>query len=178
MGKIEKEQRLAEMQALRNHSRLKLLVSESDFERQVNVGEHGQNTSETEILQKWEAYQSAWSEFVRKYGKKESGISSSVGDDGKQEINFQDVPWPLMSRKGSEVGEELLLSLLHISGNDLHSLIQQERLRWHPDKFIQLFGSQLSNLHRDAVLLGVKTVSQLLNSLANELCSNTEESKC
>ncbi|XP_024372464.1 uncharacterized protein [Physcomitrium patens] len=178
VGKIEKEQRLAEMQALRNHSRLKLLVSESDFERQVNVGEHGQNTSETEILQKWEAYQSAWSEFVRKYGKKESGISSSVGDDGKQEINFQDVPWPLMSRKGSEVGEELLLSLLHISGNDLHSLIQQERLRWHPDKFIQLFGSQLSNLHRDAVLLGVKTVSQLLNSLANELCSNTEESKC
>lgn len=102
VGKIEKEQRLAEMQALRNHSRLKLLVSESDFERQVNVGEHGQNTSETEILQKWEAYQSAWSEFVRKYGKKESGISSSVGDDGKQEINFQDVPWPLMSRKGSE----------------------------------------------------------------------------
>jgi hypothetical protein len=27
-------------------------------------------------------------------------------------------------------GEDLLLSLLHISGNDLHSFIQQERLRW------------------------------------------------
>lgn len=27
-------------------------------------------------------------------------------------------------------GEELILGLLHISGHDLHSLIQQERLRW------------------------------------------------
>jgi len=27
-------------------------------------------------------------------------------------------------------GEDLLLSLLHTSSDDLHSLIQQERLRW------------------------------------------------
>lgn len=38
----------------------------------------------------------------------------------------------------------------------------------HPDKFLQVFGSRLSDIHRDAILLSVNTVSQLLNSLSSE----------
>ncbi|KAG0578452.1 hypothetical protein KC19_4G023900 [Ceratodon purpureus] len=170
VGRIEEEQRLAQIQALRNQSRLTLLIHESNFERKINLGEHG-TSMVTEVWQKWEVYQTAWSNFLQKYGKRDTDITSSNSDDG-EEISFQDVPWPLMKRRASEDGEDLLLSLLHISGNDLHSLIQQERLRWHPDKFVQTFGSRLSISQRDAILLGVKTVSQLLNTLATEQRTN------
>lgn len=173
MGRIEEEQRVAQIQALRNQSRLTLLAHESDFERRVNVGERG-NSLATEVWQKWEVYQTAWSNFLQKYGKRDTDVTSSSCDGG-EEIGFQDVPWPLMKRRAGEEtdGEDLLLSLLHISGNDLHSFIQQERLRWHPDKFVQTFGSRLSKLQRDAILLGVKTVSQLLNTLASEQHTKT-----
>lgn len=101
MGRIEEEERLAQINALRNQSRLTLLVHESDFERKVNVGEHG-TSSITEIWLKWEAYQSAWSNFLQAHGKKDSGTASSNLDAGDGEIYFQDVPWPLMRRRASE----------------------------------------------------------------------------
>ncbi|KAG0578456.1 hypothetical protein KC19_4G024300 [Ceratodon purpureus] len=49
----------------------------------------------TEVWQKWEVYQTAWSNFLQKYGKRDTDITSSNSDDG-EEISFQDVPWPLM----------------------------------------------------------------------------------
>lgn len=101
MGRIEQERRLAQINALRNQSRLTVLVHESDFERKVNGGEHG-ISSITEVWQKWEAYQSAWSNFLQKHGKKDSGATSSNCDGGDGEIDFQDVPWPLMKRRASE----------------------------------------------------------------------------
>lgn len=148
-----------------------VLVHTNDFERKVTSGEHGTG-SINEVWQKWEWYQSAWSKFLQKFGSKESGATSK--EDG--EIAFQDVPWPLMKERASKDGEDLLLSLLRTSADDLHSFIQRERLRWHPDKFIQTFGSRLSKLDRDAILLGVNTVSQLLNSLASEQRINTAAS--
>jgi len=101
VGRIEEEKRLSQINAIRNQSHLTSLVHESDFERQVNVGEHG-NRPITEVRQKWEAYQSAWSSFLQTYGKKDSGTSSSNCDGGDGEIDFQDIPWPLMKKRRIE----------------------------------------------------------------------------
>jgi hypothetical protein len=100
VGRIEEEQRVAQIQALRNQSRLTLLSHESDFERRVNVGERG-NSLATEVWQKWEVYQTAWSNFLQKYGKRDTDVTSSSCDGG-EEIGFQDVPWPLMKRRAGE----------------------------------------------------------------------------
>ena len=100
MGRIEEEERLAQIQALRNQSRLTLLVHESDFERNVSVGEHGDRLI-TEVWQKWEVYQTTWSNFLSKYGKRDTDVTSS-NCDGGEEIGFQDVPWPLMKRRATE----------------------------------------------------------------------------
>lgn len=100
VGRIEEEQRLAQIQTLRNQSRLVLLVHESVFERKVDVGELD-NTLITEIWQKWEVYQTSWSSFLQKYGKRDTDVISSNCDGGEEVIGFQDVPWPLMQRRSS-----------------------------------------------------------------------------
>lgn len=97
VGKIEEEKRLAQINVLRNQSRLMVLVHTNDFERKVTSGEHGTG-SINEVWQKWELYQSAWSKFLQKFGSKESGATSK--EDG--EIAFQDVPWPLIKERASE----------------------------------------------------------------------------
>jgi len=133
---IEEEQRLAGIQALRNQSRLTLLIQEADFERQVNGGERNNfkhDYADLKVIasQKWESYQVQWSSFLQKYGCNNPDPSPPIDESAKGVIMFQAIPWPLMERKGSTDGEELILGLLHISGHDLHSLIQQERLRWY-----------------------------------------------
>lgn len=101
---IEEEQRLAGIQALRNQSRLTLLVQEADFERQVNGGE-GNNFKHDDLKviasQKWESYQVQWSSFLQKYGYSNPDPSSPIDESAKGVFMFQDIPWPLMERKGS-----------------------------------------------------------------------------
>jgi hypothetical protein len=171
---IEEEQRLAQVQDLRNQPLSDLLFREADWERQVNEGKgevdiykKGTHPASKPTVQRmWDTYQAAWSDFVCIYGEGTEGVSSSKATV----IEFKNVPWPFILRQGDQEGDdELLLSRLEVSGPELHSLIQQERLRWHPDKFLQLFGRQLSAADKDAVLLGAQTVCQLLNSLASEL---------
>lgn len=175
MAAIEEEQRLAQVQDLRNQPLSDLLFREADWERQVNEGKGDVDrykkggthpASKPTVQRMWDTYQAAWSDFVRIYGEGTEGVSSSKATV----IKFKNVPWPFILRQGDQEGDdELLLSQLEVSGPELHSLIQQERLRWHPDKFLQLFGRQLSAADEDAVLLGAQTVCQLLNSLASEL---------
>jgi hypothetical protein len=98
---IEEEQRLAGIQALRNQSRLTLLIQEADFERQVNGGERNNfkhDYADLKVIasQKWESYQVQWSSFLQKYG-----------------CNNPDPSPPLMERKGSTGIVSYLTDIFH-----------------------------------------------------------------
>ncbi|CAK9213106.1 unnamed protein product [Sphagnum jensenii] len=132
---IEEEQRLAQVQDLRNQPLSDLLFREADWERQVNEGKGDVDrykkgthpASKPTVQRMWDTYQAAWSDFVRIYGEGTEGVSSSKATV----IKFKNVPWPFILRQGDQEGDdELLLSQLEVSGPELHSLIQQERLRW------------------------------------------------
>ena len=43
--------------------------------------------------------------------------------------------------------------------------LKKALLRWHPDKFLQSFGSRLAADEREAILQRVTEVSQAINSL-------------
>lgn len=106
MAGIEEEQRIAGIQALRNQSRLTLLVQEADFEQQVNGGErnnfkHDYADMKVIASQKWESYQVQWSSFLQKYGYNNPDPPSPNDESANGIIKFQDIPWPLMERKGS-----------------------------------------------------------------------------
>ncbi|KAL3692097.1 hypothetical protein R1sor_005748 [Riccia sorocarpa] len=136
----------------------------------------------------YEEYEAAWELFVKRFTNQSSikrqqepsgtstQVAGSVGENDEK-IRFHDVPWPvtgleLLTGSGkvdeSRGRERLLVAEVGASGATLRSLVQQERLRWHPDKFIQVFRRCLSAEDRDEILAGVQTIIQLLNSLAAE----------
>jgi hypothetical protein len=115
---IEEEQRLAGIQALRNQSRLTLLIQEADFERQVNGGERNNfkhDYADLKVIasQKWESYQVQWSSFLQKYGCNNPDPSPPIDESAKGVIMFQAIPWPLMERKGSTGIVSYLTDIFH-----------------------------------------------------------------
>ncbi|KAL2621961.1 hypothetical protein R1flu_002166 [Riccia fluitans] len=150
----------------------------------------------------YEEYNTAWKLFSKRFTrlseKQQKGTSSTSSNvagatnESDEKIHFHNVPWPVTgldllhgrrkvdgSRVASGAGpQRLLLAELGASGAILRSLIQQERLRWHPDKFLQVFGRYLLESDRDEILAGVQTIIQLLNSLAVEdedVCTSSSQ---
>ncbi|CAM6085134.1 unnamed protein product [Calypogeia fissa] len=137
----------------------------------------------------WDDYNRAYTEFVERFvsrpGTDYGTVSSrdpptksaGLGTVPAGAIRFHDVPWPVTRtdvQNGGHVpsdkslgNERLLLAELGLTGAALRALIQRERLRWHPDKVLQLFGRHLFSEDKMVIMAGVQTVCQLLNSLAD-----------
>ncbi len=106
MAAIEEEQRLAQVQDLRNQPLSDLLFREADWERQVNEGKgevdrykKGTHPASKPTVQRmWDTYQAAWSDFLRIYGEGTEGVSSSKATV----IKFKNVPWPFILRQGDQ----------------------------------------------------------------------------
>ena len=81
-----------------------------------------------------------------------------------EEVGFRDIPWPI-----THSGHWVLLCISRTAFADAalrKQAYKRASLRWHPDKFLQAFGSRLPKLgtpERDRILKEVLRVSQCVN---------------
>lgn len=92
------------MQALRNQDHFSLLVRENDFEQQISDREAPENEGSSHntnfrAWQKWEAYQTAWRNFLLKYEFGASAVSWTSNESEGAAMEFKNVPWPFIERR-------------------------------------------------------------------------------
>lgn len=80
-----------------------------------------------------------------------------------------EVPWPCD-------GDTLkMINLVKIWTEGLKSLaekkmfLKEQQIRWHPDRFLQRCGDRLDIEEREKIIEQVKTLSQEINSLLDEI---------
>lgn len=87
------------------------------------------------------------------------------------EIGFDDIPWPFKD----DVKE---ISVLLFCGGTINSIgnkafyqkyLKEQKIRWHPDKFLQKLGAVLKQTDKEQILNKVKIISQEINKLCEEL---------
>ncbi|KAK9761446.1 hypothetical protein K7432_013645 [Basidiobolus ranarum] len=92
----------------------------------------------------------------------------------KDELNFFSIPWPTaeVSEKALSSDTFTISSLRefflspNITSTEQRKIVRQEQLRWHPDKFTQVFGERFSNgKERHIIQKSVQSISQALNEL-------------
>ena len=91
------------------------------------------------------ADEAAWQRFSK------AGGDSTIGE--------QDVPWPTLQ------AATLGLDPARANADERKKAFRLQSLRWHPDKFVQAYGSRLDPDHREAILKRVTEVSQEINAL-------------
>ena len=74
-------------------------------------------------------------------------------------ISMSDVPWPALEAGALGLDRHLT------SAAERKQAFRAASLRWHPDKFMQSFGSRLRQEEHDAILQRVTEVSQAINAL-------------
>ena len=125
--------------------------------------------------EKWEAYEKAWDDL---YQLARPTTSAASGADDTSVHLRNEIIWPVESGKRKDVGsqevERFLVktvgSLEATNGLDSEaprflSHLKLERVRWHPDKVQQRFGSL--NID-EGTLKGVTEVFQVMDRLYNE----------
>lgn len=88
----------------------------------------------------------AWRSFVQR--------PAEVGS-----IDIDDVPFP-------NLGDDKPLPGAEDLGLELKLAVRDLQRRWHPDKFLQRFGTSLVPSSRDSILKRVVAIAQALNSIA------------
>ena len=74
-------------------------------------------------------------------------------------ISVADVPWPQLQ------AATLGLDPARANGAERKQAFRMHSLRWHPDKFLQVFGARLDAAEREEILKRVTEVSQEINAL-------------
>ena len=87
-------------------------------------------------------------------------------------IGYDDVPWPHLMGKELPLKEtvtEFLFGDLQSGSDTYRSYLRLQRVRWHPDRFVQRCGGRLKDCDRAKILDKVNAISQILNSLYETL---------
>jgi len=87
-------------------------------------------------------------------------------------IGYEDVSWPHPAGKQlplKEVVTDFLFGDLQSGSDTYRSYLRLQRIRWHPDRFVQRCGIRLKDCDRGKILDKVKAISQILNSLYETL---------
>jgi hypothetical protein len=149
----------------------------NDFERQVEESlRRGLVRKEKKMWrEKWEAYKKGWDELHRLATSKSQAAN---GTDDKIIHLRNEIIWPVESGRRKDVSpleiERFMLQAFQSIGTtgDLDnespqfvSVLKLERVRWHPDKVQQRFGSL--NID-EGTLKGVTEVFQVMDRLYNE----------
>ncbi|XP_013403948.1 NF-kappa-B inhibitor-like protein 1 isoform X2 [Lingula anatina] len=118
----------------------------------------GQRKEEEVIQEKRQKYEEQCLEFF-------SGNSSS-------QIRYRDIPWPDKTDvwRGAEI----------VTGGEnrgdptiFKKYLREQRVRWHPDKFLQKCGHRLKQDEREKILEKIKEISQTLNKLCEDIEAKT-----
>lgn len=117
---------------------------------------------EKALVERWEAYEGQWKELLASNGK---------GKEGRADLRFRDLPWPVdTGDKKAEVSdltvgrvEEFLLGGLKVRGCGItrKDRIRSSLLRWHPDKLT----SVLARVVEEDVEIVNEGVSVVIRSL-------------
>jgi hypothetical protein len=76
-------------------------------------------------------------------------------------IQFTDVPWP-------SGPQDNILNIKNTSDKDKKIIIRAALLRWHPDKFIQVFGGRLAENDKEKIVNKVKEITQQINAYSKD----------
>lgn len=81
----------------------------------------------------------------------------------KARIRYADVPWPALD------AATLGMDARYAGARERKAAYRAASLRWHPDKFVQSFGSRLVPEEREKILKRVTEVAQAVNSIYQEV---------
>ena len=88
---------------------------------------------------------------------------SSDRDCDKQRLIYDEIPWP--SLKGDNSDLDVLFSQMDKGSAEYKKYLRDQQIRWHPDKFLQRFGENLSETDKRRIMDRVTRLSQSLNKL-------------
>ncbi|XP_052220447.1 NF-kappa-B inhibitor-like protein 1 isoform X5 [Dreissena polymorpha] len=77
-------------------------------------------------------------------------------------MKYSDVPWPSVKGEGSDMS--VLFDKLEPGSSEYRKYLRDQQVRWHPDKFLQRFGSRLCDTDREKIIARVTMLSQNLNT--------------
>lgn len=125
-------------------------------EMRLRYEHHQKIAKEQRLVKKRLEYEE---EFKQLYSKKHTN-----------EIGYDDIPWPF---KDSVKEVSMLLfcgdNLKNISNKTFYrKYLKEQKIRWHPDKFLQKLGSVLKQTDKEQILNKVKIISQEINRLCEE----------
>lgn len=146
--------------------------SDHDFDDQIEAslrrGEHRKLRRRWKTL--WQEYVLAWDNL------KSSEVRRSSVDHAEQVYLRNKIAWPVESGKREDVTAENVERFISEIAQSLsqdektvpvrHSLIKQERIKWHPDKMQQRYGyMDIDN----STMQGITAVFQILDRMWNDI---------
>lgn len=102
--------------------------------------------------------------FLKRKMKYETDYKTLYERKVKTTLGYCDIPWP-----GGDKSEEdivILMQGLESGASDFKKYLRQQQIRWHPDKFLQRFGSHIAAAEKDMIMKRVTELSQKLNKLS------------
>ena len=87
------------------------------------------------------------------------------GKLGKK-LSYRTVPWPHKPGGSVQDVEQFLFIGLTKGSEEYKKHLKTQRIRWHPDRFVQKVGQHLKDTDREKILEKVNQISQLLNSIS------------
>ena len=152
-------------------------IGPTDFEREVEESlRRGLERKQKSMWrEKWEAYEKAWDDLYLLAGSRNTTID---GTEEKTVHVRNEIVWPVESGKRKDVNtQEIERFMTKTAGSRMASgeladeesafasTLKLERVRWHPDKVQQRFGSLNVD---EGTLRGVTEVFQVMDRLYNE----------
>lgn len=102
-------------------------------------------------------------EKLKKRMKYEERYKEVLDSNSISVLKFDDVPWP--SVKGQDFDITVLFDGMNKTGDEYKKYLRDQQIRWHPDKFLQRFGSRLHVSDKERIVQRVTALSQILNKL-------------
>ncbi|WAR30695.1 IKBL1-like protein, partial [Mya arenaria] len=87
---------------------------------------------------------------LKKRMKYEERYKTVLEGVGGAKIKYGDIPWP--SLKGEALDLTVLFDKMDKSSAEYQKYLRDQQIRWHPDKFLQRFGSRLYEKERQRII--------------------------
>lgn len=122
--------------------------SPSKSRRKTDHGSVADYDEEWDLADQRELYEVQWTLFAS-------------NKSPERKITYSDVPWPGMSTSPEDIVQVVLYGTT--TAEEKKKRLRSELLRWHPDKFMALFGRDLKQEDADQIMAKVKEISQAIN---------------
>jgi hypothetical protein len=84
-----------------------------------------------------------------------------------RKLSYRAIPWPHGPHEGLDDMERFLLGSIPRGTEAYKKELKAQRIRWHPDRFLQKVGQYLKDDDRERILEKVKQISQMLNAISD-----------